>query len=68
MADGKKIPLAMQIRCVSREIGLRRRVYPRWVADKRMTQADADHEIASMEAVLETLKKCDQDQGRLFDG
>lgn len=67
MADPKKIPLAMQIRCVGREIGLRRRVYPRWVAEKRMTQADADHELAAMEAVLDTLKKCDAEQGRLFD-
>lgn len=67
MAD-KKIPLAMQIRCVTREIAMRRRVYPRWVADKRMTQADADHEIATMEAVLETIKKTDAQQGRMFDG
>ena len=50
------VSLPEQIKCVEREIAMRRRVYPRWVADKRMTQAKADHELAAMEAVLETLK------------
>ncbi|HEY1503200.1 MAG TPA: hypothetical protein VGF92_02810 [Stellaceae bacterium] len=31
-----------QIRCVEREIVMRRRVYPKWVAAKRMSQAIAD--------------------------
>ncbi|MBS8227138.1 hypothetical protein [Vannielia litorea] len=34
-----------------REAELRRRVYPRWVADGRMTQAEADRQIAVMEAI-----------------
>ncbi len=51
-----EIPLADQIRCVGREIGLRRNVYPKWVASGRMKQQDADREIAAMEAVLATLK------------
>ncbi len=51
-----EIPLAEQIRCVGREIGLRRNVYPKWVASGRMKQQDADREIAAMEAVLATLK------------
>lgn len=38
--------------CLEREIKMRRRVYPRWVADGRMTQAKADEEIAVMEAIL----------------
>lgn len=48
--------LAEQITCVRRELNLRRRVYPRWVAQKRMTQKDADDEITRMEAVLATLE------------
>lgn len=38
--------------CIERELKMRRRVYPRWVQDGRMTQAKADEEIAAMEAVL----------------
>lgn len=36
---------------------MRERVYPNWIERKRMTQAKADHEIAAMRAVLETLEK-----------
>ena len=50
------IPLSNQIACVEREIGLRLRVYPRWVESEKMKQEKADSEIATMKAVLETLK------------
>lgn len=36
---------------VEREIRMRRRVYPRWVSERRMTQARADAEIAVMEEI-----------------
>jgi hypothetical protein len=45
-----------QVRAAEREAALRRRVYPRWVGDGKMTQAKADAEIAAMEAIIETLK------------
>lgn len=45
-----------QIRCVSREIGMRESVYPKWVESKRMSAAKAQLEIEGMEAVLATLK------------
>lgn len=45
-----------QVKCVEREISMRERVYPRWVADKKLTQATADRELAGMKAVLRTLK------------
>lgn len=51
-----KIPLADQITCVKREIAMRQRVYPRWTGAGRMTEANADLEIARMKAVLETLE------------
>lgn len=51
------ITIEDQIKAVEREIGMRRRVYPNWVASKRMSQEKADKEIAAMEAVLETLKQ-----------
>ena len=50
------IPIAEQIKCVEREIELRRRVYPRRIADRRMSQAQADKQIAAMSAVLDSLK------------
>lgn len=50
------IPYAEQIACVEREIAMRERVYPRWVADHKMTQKKADQELAAMRAVLETVK------------
>jgi hypothetical protein len=45
-----------EIACVKREIKMRERVYPRWVADGRMTQQLADREIELMKAVLRRLE------------
>jgi hypothetical protein len=50
------VPLSDQIAAVEREIAMRRRVYPRSVAEGRMPQARADAELRAMSAVLETLK------------
>ena len=47
--------LDAQMREVEREIRQRERVYPRWVADGRMTQAAADRQLGVMRAVLNTL-------------
>ncbi len=44
-----------QIACVKREISMRERVYPRWVAAAKMSQHRADHELECMRAVLRTL-------------
>lgn len=38
--------------CLLRELGWRRYVYPKRVADGRMTQFASDKEIAIMEAIL----------------
>lgn len=37
--------------CAEREVAIRRRVYPRWVARGQMTQGDAEREIAIMETI-----------------
>jgi hypothetical protein len=50
------IPLDKQIACVAREIAMRKSWYPRQVEAGRMKQEACDHQIAAMEAVLETLK------------
>ena len=52
-----------QISCVRRELGFRERLYPRWVADGRMTQKQADDEITTMRAVLRTLLAAAGDRG-----
>lgn len=50
------VPIHEQIKCVEREIALRRSVYARRVSSGSMTQDAADREIATMEAVLDTLR------------
>lgn len=37
--------------CAEREVKQRRRVYPRFVANHRMTQPEANRQIAMMEAI-----------------
>jgi hypothetical protein len=51
------VSIEVQVAAVKREIGMRERVYPRRVADGKMTQQKANEEIAAMQAVLETLEK-----------
>jgi hypothetical protein len=50
-------PLAELIACAERETEMRRRVYPKRVGDKRMSQRFADLEIARMEAIAERLRE-----------
>jgi hypothetical protein len=58
------------VACVEREIRMRLRVYPGWVARNRMTQARADQEIALMREVLALVKEratpAPETQGALF--
>lgn len=54
------ITLQKQIEVARREVQMRRRVYRRWVADGKMTQSDADFQIAGMEAIVQTLESLDQ--------
>lgn len=51
-----KFSIDEQIAEVGREIGLRKNVYPAFVARGKMDQAEADLHMAKIEAVLETLK------------
>lgn len=46
-----------KLACLDREIKMRRRVYPRWVQDGRMTQAKADDEIKTMESIADDYRK-----------
>ncbi len=51
------VSLDHQMKCVMRELGYRRQVYPRLVTAKKMTGAAAAKEICRMEAVLATLNE-----------
>jgi len=55
----------MKSLAVKREIALRKRVYGRWVVEKRMSEEKAAHEIEAMEGVLATLQSVQQEQGDL---
>jgi hypothetical protein len=46
-----------QIVCVEREIGMRERLYPRWVDSGKMKLDMAEREIGRMKAVLESLHR-----------
>lgn len=50
------VPLERQLAAVRDEISKRRRVYPRWVADGRMSQDQADRRLEEMAAVRTTLE------------
>jgi len=38
---------------LARELAFRRRCYPKWVAEGRMTRAEMAHQIAVIEAILD---------------
>lgn len=46
-----------KLRCTERELKMRRRVYPRWIAEGRMKEADARHELETMEAIAEDYRQ-----------
>lgn len=52
-------------RCAERELHQRRRVYARRVAEGKMTQQEADREIARMTAIWAYFRDL-EDQGRLL--
>lgn len=47
-----------QLAAARRELALRRSAYPKWIASGRMAKDKAEHEIAAMQAIVETLQKC----------
>lgn len=49
------ITVAEQLKCVEREIGFRKRVYPKWVEAGKMAKVKAEYEIKVMESIKQTL-------------
>lgn len=60
MADlfaGQPPSLQDMLGCARRELGMRRKVYPRWVAKGTMTRGAAEREIAVMEAIVDHFER-----------
>jgi hypothetical protein len=58
-----------KLACVQRELRMRREVYPRRVVNKKMSQAQADREIAVMEAIVDDYDRSSKVmEPELFDG
>ena len=45
------------LNCIGRELGMRSRVYPKWVQQKRMTEKTANYEIKIMSEIYEFFKQ-----------
>jgi hypothetical protein len=58
--DLNDISLAAEIADVKRELAMRERVYPRWVAAGKLTQAKADLQLRIMRRVLQRLLQAEQ--------
>lgn len=50
------VPMADQVAEVAREVSLRGRVYPHWIKAGRLSQEDADRQLANLRAALATLE------------
>ena len=59
LLSGAEPPItqADRVRCIERELAMRRRVYRNWVSQKKMDQGTADREIAVMKDILSILKE-----------
>lgn len=44
---------AEKLACAEREVKMRRRVYPAWVEKGRLSQKEADHQVACMQSIVD---------------
>jgi hypothetical protein len=54
--DPRAVPLHVQIAAAERELSMRRHVYPRRIAEGKMSKELAERETAAMEAIVQTLR------------
>ena len=52
----QRFTLADMLRCAIREVVMREKVYPRWVASGKMKAETAEREIACMQAIAAHLE------------
>ena len=62
------VTIDQMIACAVREIGFRKRVYPRWVSQNKLTQKAADTELERMTAILELLRNVETGNDPIFPG
>lgn len=53
----QEISIEVLLQSAKRELAYRRRVYPRLVAEEKMREQTAAHEIACMERIIEILNQ-----------
>ena len=53
---------------VVRELKMRKKVYPRWVTQGRLSLPQADYQIRIMEEIAEDYRKLADDEPELFSG
>lgn len=57
--------IADLVECAKRELALRQRVYPKWIASGKLDPRKADHEIECMQAIASRLEKIrDEETGQ----
>jgi hypothetical protein len=49
---GIAITTADKLACAKRELAMRKNVYPKWVAQNKMSSVTAAHEIGAMAAIV----------------
>jgi len=54
------------IRELQRELGVKKRVYPRWVVQRKITKKDANHRLACTEQAIKKLIEVYGEQKELF--
>lgn len=54
--SGQAKPLALVVEELQRELSTRARVYPRWIAEGKITQADADHRYLCIATALKEIQ------------
>lgn len=52
----EKISLSQQLAEAQRELDLRRRLYPGWIRSGKLAQATADRQLATQQAIVDTLR------------
>lgn len=53
----KTVTLKNQLACAQRELAKRERMYPKWIREGRLNPHVAEHEIAAMAHICQTLEK-----------
>jgi hypothetical protein len=62
VAPLRSVPIGEQIKCVERELAMRKRAYPRFIERGSMTKEKADAEQLAMGAVLQTLREIERSE------